>query len=302
MFKMLRERHSYPSGSRDSAGNWHRIEVTVDAEVMEHDSGFRLIRLGKTAARTGVRFRYVKGNTVFDVGTDRRHWGGTVTGTFTVAEMFKPGDRLGDETWPVEPAKMETFAADIDAGLRAWPTEEPDEARPIGVIHFDFYTWGSIGSNLRFTFGEPVALPGVPLPSTRWSKEVVQRARRGTDQVRDFVSLVRDDGVQLIRMQTMRGPADDGPDLFHYAEGEIGFDFYAERRFSLLVVTDTWEVQLDPLGQDGLTPARRAGLGFAKCQEIVRNIEQGLFAWIYWPGEVEERDTPINRVVFVDAP
>jgi hypothetical protein len=145
-------------------------------------------------------------------------------------------------------------------------------------------------------------LPGVPLPSTRWSKEVVQRARRGTDQVRDFVSLVRDDGVQLIRMQTMRGPADDGPDLFHYAEGEIGFDFYAERRFSLLVVTDTWEVQLDPRGQDGLTPARRAGLGLAKCQEIVRNIEQGLFAWIYWPGEVEERDTPVNRVVFVDAP
>jgi hypothetical protein len=103
-------------------------------------------------------------------------------------------------------------------------------------------------------------------------------------------------------VHTLRGPADDGPDLFHYAEGNISFEFCAERRLSFLVVTDTWEVQLDPRGRDGLSPAKQAQLGLIKCRQIVSNIEEALFAWIYWPGEVLERETPVNRVVFIDAP
>jgi len=306
MFKMLRGRHSYPSVSRDDAGKWVPTEVAVDADVMEHESGFRLIRLGKAFATSGIRFRYVRQHTVFDFSANRRHWGGTVTGTYEVVEVFKTGQLLGDLPWPIERATMEAFSADIDAGLRAWPPEEVDETRPIGVIHFVFLTFGgSYDSKYSFAFGEPVALPGVPVPSTRWSKKVVRRIREYTDYSYDCASMVRDDGVQLIRMPTMRGPADDGPDWFHYADGEIGFDFYANRRFTLLIVTDTWEVEFNPRGPHGrnvLSPAKQAALGLAKCQEIVRNIEEGLFAWIYWPGEVLERDTPVNRVVFLDAP
>jgi hypothetical protein len=120
--------------------------------------------------------------------------------------------------------------------------------------------------------------------------------------LRPCESLIRDDGVQVIRIATRRGPADDGPDMYRYIEQGFAFDFTAERRFSLLVVTDTWEVRLDPPGRDGLSAGKQAGLGAGRRREIVGNIEEALFAWTPAPGETEVRKVPVNRVVFLDAP
>ena len=89
--------------------------------------------------------------------------------------------------------------------------------------------------------------------------------------------------------------------MYRYIEQDITFDFTAERRFSLLIATDTWEVRVDPPGRDGLSEVKRVRLGAAKCREIIVNIEEALFAWIPEPGETEERKVPVNRVVFVDA-
>ena len=304
MFQMRREQHSYVSFSRGGQGSLVQTEIAVDADVMVHESGFRLIRFGNVAPIKGIMFRYVSQNTAFDFHADRRHWGGTVTGTYSVAASFKTGQMLGDKPWPIGREKMEAIAVDIEIGLRAWPPEQPDETRPIGVVHFLFYGW-TPGTRYEFALSEPLALRESP-PSTRWSENIIHhclgRNRDGTDKLRPCESLIRDDGVQVIRIATLRGPADDGPDMYRYIEQGFAFDFTAERRFSLLVVTDTWEVRLDPPGRDGLSAGKQAGLGAGRRREIVGNIEEALFAWTPAPGETEVRKVPVNRVVFLDAP
>lgn len=307
MFEMYRERQSYPTVHRDERGEWVPTEAWVDAEVMEHESGFQLIRLGVIPPLKNTRFRYVKRNISFDFYADRRHWrGGTVTGTYSIVADFKPGQMLGIDPWPVERAKMEMIAADINVGLRAWLPEHFDEARPIGVVHFYFFTFSSPPrTDYRFSLGEPIALREVP-PSRRWVlhtiRHCVGRNSDGAEKLQNCVSLLRDDGVQIIRIPTMRGPADDGPDTYHYAEKDVAFDFTAERRLTMLIVTDTWEVQLDPPRRDGLSAAKRADLGAARCVEIVRSIEEALYAWPAKPHETQEQQVPVNRVVFLDAP
>jgi hypothetical protein len=309
LFQLRRERHSYLQFGRDEQGKLARTEIEVDTNVMVHDAGFQLIRFGQIPRRGGVKFRYVKQNTAFDFQANRRHWGGTVSGTYSVWADFRAGQAVGDGTWPLERATVEAFATDIDTGLRAWPPEHDDETRPIGEAHFYFFTSGGFPitemTSYRFVFGEPLALREPP-SSTRWSEKIIQhpvrKNRDGTDRLLRCRALTRDDGVELIQIATMRGPDNDGPDMYRYSEPGLTFHFYAERRFSLLIVTDTWEVRLDPPRQDGLSAEKRAKLGAAKCRDIVATIEEALFAWIYWPGETEQRRVPVNRVVFVDAP
>jgi hypothetical protein len=276
---------------------------------MEHERGFRLICLGATRSKS-IEFRYVKGDIALDFSADRRHWGGTVIGTYDVgANLSDARPKLGSDRWPPERAKLEAIAADIDIGLRAWPPTQADEARPIGVVHFNFVSPLSFLRSLppidyEFAFGEPLALRDTP-HSTRW---VISRApyrdgknKDGTDRVRNLQSLLRDDGVQIIRIPTMKGPGDDGPDTYHYVERDIVFDFTAERRLSNSVVTDTWEVELDPTHRDGFSAAKRASLGASRCAEIVRTIEEALYAWGD-PARTQERQVPVNRIVFLDAP
>jgi hypothetical protein len=43
-------------------------------------------------------------------------------------------------------------------------------------------------------------------------------------------------------------------------------------------------------------------LGAAKCAQIVRNIEEALFAWTPEQYEQLEQQVPVNRVVFLDLP
>jgi hypothetical protein len=301
MVELRRERHTFPSMRVDERGKLVPADITVDAEVLNHERGFRLIRLGKSPPFKGEKFRYVRRDVSFEFFANRTHWGGTVAGTYCVVADFKPGQMLGSDAWPVEEARMKAFAADIDAGLRAWPPTPVEEARPLGVVHVHFFTFSaSLHTDYTFAFGQPLTLRDVP-PSPRWAKRKVRHrvTRRGTQVLAEFSAMVRDDGVKVVRMPTSRGPADDGPDAYHYAEGDLAFDFTAERRFTVLIVTDTWEVQLNPPGRDGgLAPAMRARLGPARCAEIVRTIEEALFAWITEPFEDEERQVPVNRVVF----
>src|SRR5262249_47777332 len=161
--------------------------------------------------------------------------------------------------WPIGREKMEEIAADIETALRAWPPEQSDETRPIGVVHFLFLGWDTETrhqSRYEFALGEPLALRESP-PFARWSKKIIDHCD-GTDKVRPCVSLIRDDGVQLIYIPTLLGPVDDGPDMYRYIELDFAFDFTAERRFSLRIVTDTWEVRLDRPRSDGLSADRRA--------------------------------------------
>ena len=274
---------------------------------MAHEKGFRLARIGKVPPIKGIQFRYTKRNLALAFYADRRHWGGTVTGTYSVSASFAAGQMLGDERWPVERTKMEAVAADIDVGLRAWPAAEADEARPIGVIYFLFWTLRELPHNgYNFAFGDPCVLREIPI-STRWSKNSTRQwigwNRGSPDGWQSCTSLSRNDGVQLVRVPSLRGPENDGPDTYRYLEGHIVIDFRAERRLTSSIATDTWEVQLDPPPhRDGLSSAKRTQLGETKCREIVGNIEEALFAWIPGPGETEERKVPVNRVVFLDAP
>jgi hypothetical protein len=208
---------------------------------------------------------------------------------------------LGKDVWPIERAKFEAIAADIDTGLRAWPAPKSDEPRPIGVVHFSF---GSALSECKSAIGQPLALRKDP-PSTRWTKRNVpfpSSEWRLTDSKSDCASLFRDDGIQLIRIRTLRGPENDGPDRYLYVADGLSFTFTAERRLSTLIVTDTWEVDLNSPYHNGLSAAKRAELGAARCEEIARNIEEALFAWPPERYEKLEQEVPVNRVIFLDRP
>src|SRR4029078_1336531 len=95
--------------------------------------------------------------------------------------------------------------------------------------------------------------------------------RRPSDPATDL-AWSRNDAVHLIRIPPDRGPVDDGPDRYHYADHEVSFDFTAERRLCWELVTDTWEVRLDNSYMKGLTRALRARLGRMRCAEIVNTI------------------------------
>jgi hypothetical protein len=182
----------------DEGGRYVPADVTVDAEVLDHAGGFRLIRLGTNLPYKGVYFRYEKQDVGFYFFADRTHSGGTVTGTYEVVKGFNPGQEFGRGAWPLTCAQMRAFAADIDAGLRAWPPTLLEAERPIGVVHCHFFTYAS-GPCYRFAFGKPLRLCDVS-PSARWRKrKILHRVMRGdTEEPGEFSAMVRDDGVQLM--------------------------------------------------------------------------------------------------------
>ena len=313
MFRFRYERHTHTDWSLDANRQIKSTEVTLDAEVLYRDDGFKLIRLGRKGQVDGY-FRYEKSGISFEFHANRAHPGGTITGTYSVWLEFKRGQKLGDAIWPLPGSKVEEIAADIYAALCAWPTTPEQENIPVGVVSFSVFTFGAVpgsdpdatsgdDSQYHFTLGNPVTLRHTP-PSTRWQRRIIAYRGgdkwRGPEVVRDREALVRDDGIQLIRFQTMLGPGDDGPDTYRYVEGDVSFDFYAERRVGTGLMTDTWEVQLDPDARRfaGLSSELRARLGPGRCAEVVENIEEALYAWPQWGYEYE---TPINRVVFLDA-
>jgi hypothetical protein len=313
MFQFRHERHTHRDWSLDANRQIKFTEVTLDAEVLYRDDGFKLIRLGRKGQVDGY-FRYEKSAISFEFHADRAHPGGTITGTYSVWLEFKRGQKLGDAVWPLARSKVEEIAADIYAALCAWPTSPQQENIPVGVVSFSVFTFGAVpgsspdatsdnDSQYHFTLGHPVTLRHIP-PSTRWQRRIIPYRGgdkwRGPEVVRDREALIRDDGIQLIRFQTMLGPGDDGPDTYRYVEGDVSFDFYAERRMGTGLMTDTWEVQLDPDRRHvaGLSSELRARVGPGRCAEVVGNIEEALYAWPQWGYEYE---TPINRVVFLDA-
>ena len=168
------------------------------------------------------------------------------------------------------------------------------------------YGAGSGFESYRYTFalGRPVRTRHAS-PSPRWQLRTVSYSpkhlpnREG--EARDHNALVRDDGVQLIRIRTLKGPADDGPDSYRYGDRGVSFDFMAERRVGRGVVTDTWKVQLDPRRRrlNGLSSDLRDKQGATKVAEIVGNIEEARYAWPYDRGN--DYETPIKCVVFLDA-
>lgn len=86
---------------------------------------------------------------------------------------------------------------------------------------------------------------------------------------------------------------------YDYVDRDVTFEFSAERRLSITLVTDTWEVRLDPLRKSGLSSELRARLGAARCAAIIANIEEALYAWPLEKGYLQK--VPVNRVVFLDA-
>ena len=310
MFQFCHERHTHTDWSIENR-QIKTMEVTIDAEVLHRNDGFKLIRLGKKWRYDGY-FRYEKSGLSFELRAERAHPGGTLTGTYSVFFEFKRGQRLGDAVWPLSRSAVEEMAADIYAALCAWPTPPHQENIPVGVAFFAVYTSGAVAGSdpdaisdndtrYEFTLGHPVALRHVPA-STRWQRRLI--TYRGGDKWRPDVvqqreALIRDDGIQLIRFATIKGPADDGPDTYRYLEGDLSFDFYAERRMGKGLMTDTWEVQLDPDPRRrvaGLSLELRTRLGPDRCAEVMATIEEALYAWPQWGYEFE---TPTNRVVFV---
>lgn len=307
MFHLSHEPHSYSQLDRDE---WKRsrtvqfVDVPVLAEVLSRDDGMKLICLGRRKGIKGPYYRYVKGETVFEFVADRAHWGGTVTDTYSVVFDFRRGQNLEDRTWPLQRAVVEVIAADIDGSLRAWPTPAGHPHIPVGVVCFLILGSGT-GPGIpgddawyELKFGHPVALRQTP-PSSRWHLRIMPLRARGREGIWDHQVLVRDDGVQLIRRNTLRGPTDDGPDGHDYVDRDVTFEFSAERRLSITLVTDTWEVRLDPLRKSGLSSELRARLGAARCAAIIANIEEALYAWPLEKGYLQK--VPVNRVVFLDA-
>ena len=311
MFRICRERHTYTNWSSDARRQPVSTEVWIDAEVLRRDDGLAVVRLGQQPSFNGGTFRYTKDDVTFDFYANRSHPGGTITGTYSVRLEFKRGQKLGHAVWPLARTRVDAFAADIDAALRAWPT--PGIDIPVGVIEFLVYTFGAVpgsgcepsadkADDYTFALGRPVATRHVP-PSMRWQLRTIAHRRlekwSGIEVTRDRDGLVRDDGVELIRIRTMRGPGTDGPDTYYYVDRHASFAFEAERRVGLGLMTDTWEVRLDPRSMEGLRPALRVRLDPKQCAEIVANIEEALYAWPHDQGY--EYETPINRVVFLDA-
>jgi len=314
MFEMIREQHTFTAWkiADRKMVTW---QETVLADVLVRDDGCKLILLEEKADRS-AHFRFKKADIGFEFHANRRHWGGTITDTYSVYLEFKLGQKLGQAAWPLDHAWLNEFAEAIDAGLRAWPPKSEAENVPVGVVSFYVRTRGAIPgvdrelpaeeSSYRFELGHPVNIRLIP-PSDRWQHridtfrchDVGDRWFRPPDATREYETLVRDNGIQLVRVNTLRGPLDDGPDSYRYLDRDLSFDFEAERRLSLLLVTDTWEVRLNPRRRDGLSPQLREQLGAAKTADVIANIEEALFAWPLAKGY--QREVPINRVMFLDA-
>jgi len=312
MFQLVREQHTFTA--------WKVVEreiVTwqeqVVADVLVREDGCKLILLENKKAQ-GNRYRYVKGEIAFEFNANRCHPGGTVTDTYRVFMEFKLGQRLGEAEWPLDRGWVEAFAYDIDSALRAWPASPDQQVIPVGIISFFVMTFGALpgrdispgfeSNHYTFALGRPIRTRHAP-PSPRWQLRTVsyssKHQRNGKGEAQDHHALVRDDGIQLIRIRTLLGPADDGPDIYHYSDQEVSFDFTAERRVGTGIVTDTWEVQLDPRRRyvNGLSPVLRNEQGARRVTEIIGNIEEALYAWPHDRGY--DYETPINRVVFLDA-
>jgi len=314
MFQVRHEWHSHTVRSIENR-QIKFTEVTVDAEVLSRDDGFKLIRLGRKGRQDGY-YRYEKSGISFEFLANRAHPGGTITGTYDVLLAFERGQKLGDAVWPIPRAKVEDIASDIYAALSAWPTPPDQEHIPIGVVYFSVFTsealfgrnpdaTGDNDSRYRFHLGHPVTLRHAAA-STRWQRRWI--TYRGDDRwgkpdiAAEREALIRDDGIKLIRFSTLRGPADDGPDWYRYIEGDITFNFSAERRLGEGpgLMTDTWEVRLDPNPRRiaGLSSEVRSQLGPSRCSEILGTIEEALYAW---PQGGYALETPVNRVIFLDA-
>jgi hypothetical protein len=296
MFELRRERQSYVQVRLNDRKEIERTDVWIDADVLVRDDGFRLVRMGRVRPPIkGICFRYFKDDLQFEFFGDRAHWDGTITDTWSTTLAFNRDQKLGSRVWPLDRHTLEEIAVDIDAALRAWPPQPEEQDVSIGVVHVTFVTFGDYKSEVRLKFGEHPTLRQQE-PSTRWQPEMMQHQVRGKE--RDCESLVRDDGVRLVRIRTMRGPENDGADTYHYVDADVFFDFRAERRLSSLVVTDTWEVTLNPAqrGFCGFSPTLRTQLGQTRAAEIIRNIEEALYSW---PPAAEDADIPVNRVVFV---
>ena len=309
-YQMHRERRSYVDANPFEQPEGR--EVSVDAQVLRRDDGFALAHLGKRKSFAGDYFHYAKNGAGFEFAATRELGGGTRTDTYYIFMAFNPGQKLGATVWPLARRKVEAIATNIESALRAWPIAPGQELIPIGVIGFRVFTWPTQGRVLEeqkpanqreyfFVRGRPTALRR-QAPSPRWKMRTVVH-RPGNpyreESTRKCDALVRDDGVHLIRIPTYRGPVDDGPDSYHYADHEVSFDFTAERRLCWELVTDTWEVRLDNSYMKGLTSGLRARLGRMRCAEIVNTIEEALYAWPHDRGY--DYETPINRVVFLDA-
>jgi hypothetical protein len=300
MFELRRERHShkearYLPATRDIDVS----EVWIDADVLVREDGLKLICIGRSPHIKNVQYRYAKAGVLFDFFVNREHWGGTVTGTCEVVLSFRRHASLGTVVWPLTRAATEDIVSEIDAGLRAWPPSSKEAGVPLGVILFHVAIWGEE----RYTLlrGQPLALRHDP-PWPRWS---LSQERKGRPYEKDRAgtwinrgTLIRDDGVKLTGYMRPRGPGDDGPGKYHYVDRDVGFDFEAERCFSLTVVTDTWEVTLAPHHMGGLSPALRERLGRTRCVEIIHTIEEALYAW---PLTGHAMAIPVNRIVFLDA-
>ncbi|WP_426419852.1 hypothetical protein [Bradyrhizobium genosp. A] len=288
-----------------SAGKPVSVERWVDAEVLYRDDGFKLVRLGHIPPFKGDTFRYSKGRRTFDFQADRSLSGGTITGTCSIVLSVEPGVL---ESAASQKAGVEEIVADIDAALRAWPTLSATENDPIGATYFMVFVEGwtdarfTRSGSYKFARGKPV-MPRPRPELSRWKAQTliyplpVNIAGGRTDEHRE--ALTRDDYVQLVRIRTPRGPANDGPDAFHYADQGISFDFSADHRIATAIPTDTWEVLLDPPHLRGLSPTLRTQLGPDRCAEIAADIEEALYAWPTDRGY--EIETPISRVVFLDA-
>lgn len=316
MYRCGHEQHAYPElwldSSRPERAIWHlpmgespRVERWVDAEALYRDDGFKLLRFGNLSPFKGETFRYSKGRIAFDFLVDRSLSGGTMTGTCDIVLCLEP-DMLGNAV--SEKAGVEEIVADIDGALRFWAEPTVTDIGPIGVIYVMVFIEGVINGRFarsgsyQFARGQPTILRR-RAQASRWKSQTLihplPAAISGGEAGKRRESLTRDDDVQLIRIQTLRGPANDGPDAFHYADHQCAFDFSADCRIAKAIPTDTWEVLLDPPHLQGLSPARRRQLGPLRCAEIAGNIEEGLHAWPSDPGYAIE--TPINRVVFLDA-
>jgi hypothetical protein len=332
MYRFSRERHSYvehsvrtgpavigaalrfPAGRRNiqlQFGN-KIVEVQetikwVDADVLCRDDGLKLICLGHVdplASNAVPTFRYMKDSISFDFAIGRALWCGVTTGA---CSSYLPLDiRVFGGVVP-ERAQLMALTADIDAALRAWPVPMATDDLPLGVSYFfvtiDDRSDGKFSRVFTGEFAHGQPLRRARQISARWRPERVahpdQTSIRRLWQTPDRMSLVREDGVRLIRIPTERGPGNDGPDGFRYVDRDVAFDFDADYRFTLAHATDTWGVVLDPPGLQGLSMALRAQLGPERCAEIAGHIEEAFYAWPIEKGHVV--DMPINRVVFASA-
>jgi hypothetical protein len=281
--------------------------VDVDADVLELDEKFKLARLGKQQSIAGLYYRFIVDRSYFDINVCRDIQG-VMTGTALVFARFRRGQFVGEETWPVDHDYWKALASKIDAALRAWPTPSVQDAPPLGVMFFQVHTDVWHEKNLqsgdfvndwgyRLKLGRSLSLRAAP-PSKRWKSAAIENPNGLLMDTNFFavaraMARVRDDGVQLIRIPTLRGPQNDGPDTFLYSDRSYQFEFSADHRLSTGIVTDTWVANFfdGHRRAPALDPERRS--------EIMEIIAEALYAWP--PEQEDEDETPVNRVVFIDV-